>query len=173
MVEETPSTSTAEERKFSLPNLLQVNTDAIAPWMLVGMVLSPVAGAVSKYSVWGNLFLLPLVWVFGTMIEVSMVNAVRRSRWARTFARRVSPAEVAALVAPEPGRWVLHAYFYRQISRINIPPVCVIEDTRTKEGIAVHPASWKAVFECRKLGVTEVKNFANLWHRAPAKRTEA
>ena len=144
---------------ITFPERRQTNIDMLMEYLVIGIICAVLAGIVWHFSRFlGALLFLPLLFIFGMDIACSLSNRWRELQWARAYRRQVRPSKIAELIAADPGRYVFHARFFRQISRGQSVPLCIIEDTETKELIPVFPSSWRAVHACRKAGLRELKH---------------
>lgn len=100
------------------------------------VLLVSVMFLVLTFTLWGE------AWVKGS-------NAIRRYRWARRFPRRMGLRELRTVLAPDPGRFVVHVRSFGEIP----VPAAVLEDTRTGELAAVYPPSWRVAELCAELDV--------------------
>jgi len=141
------------------PKRRQTNIDIQVEHLVIGMVGGVFAGIAWRFSrILAVLLCCPLVIAFGEDIGCSLLNRWRELQWSRAFQRRVHPHRVAGLVAANPNRYVLHARFFRQISRGQSVPICMIEDLESNQLIPVYPCSWRAVHACQQAGLKVVKH---------------
>ena len=112
---------------ISFPDRRQTNTDMLTEYIVVGFICVLFAGAVFRFSrILGVLFYIPLVYILGIDLFCSVSNRWREFQWSRAYRRRVSSRLISELVAAHPERYVLHVRFFRQISRTQSAPVCII-----------------------------------------------
>lgn len=130
------------------------------PWeaVIVG-ALSGVAGAIilPVWSWLGAVALIPCAFWLASEAIRGARNGRSRARWADRFGRRVTPRQLAAVVAADPGQYVVHARTFGGTDGPPLRPMVELEDRATGERAAVHPPGWRTVTRCRRLGAEVVE----------------
>ena len=104
------------------------------------------------------LLLMPVIYVFASLILRDWQNIYIRRRWIQSYKNRISFASLSQIVAKEPERYILHVKRYGGLDRVRIAPAYVLEDRQTKLFSVISPSRGYMAELSEKYGVRLVKH---------------